>query len=104
MWLLYTYDFVSYLQHEEICKFPSEYFYNNQLETDSLVKEKGTALQSFWPVANVPMAFCHVVGEEEITAIKTALSNEQSKANVKEVRKAVSIVQSLLHGETWSGF
>lgn len=59
------------------------------------MKEKGTDLQSFWPGANVPMAFCHVVGEEEITVIKTALSNEQSKANVKEVRKAVSIVQSL---------
>lgn len=56
------------------------------------MKRKGTALKSFWPVAKVPMAFCHVVGEEEITAIKTALSNEQSKANVKEVEKVVSIV------------
>lgn len=87
---------MSYLQHEEICKFPSEYFYENQLETDLSVKRQGTALQSFWPVENVPMAFCHVVGEEKITVIKTALSNEHSKANVKEVEKAVSIVQSLL--------
>ena len=55
-------------------------------------------LQSFWPALgsgkNVPMAFCHVEGEEESSSIKTAHSNEQSKANMKEVRKVVSLMLS----------
>lgn len=87
---------LQYRMHEEICKFPSEHFYNNQLETDASVKNQGTHLQSFWPVENVPMAFCHVMGEEEVTPIKTALSNEQSKANVKEVKKAVNVAKRLI--------
>ncbi|XP_022797848.1 helicase with zinc finger domain 2-like [Stylophora pistillata] len=88
---------LQYRMHEEICKFPSEHFYNNQLETDASVKNQGTHLQSFWPVENVPMAFCHVMGEEEVTPIKTALSNEQSKANDKEVRKAVHVANCLVN-------
>ena len=60
-------------------------------------------LPSFWPAQtspsgkNVPMAFCHVEGEEDSSAIKTAQSNEQSKANEKEVRKVVSRKASLGH-------
>ena len=53
-------------------------------------------LQSFWPARakpgqNFPIAFCHVEGEEESSSIKTSHSNEQSKANEKEVRKVVSL-------------
>ena len=55
------------------------------------------SLKSFWPAPaklgqNFPMAFCHVEGEEESSSIKTAHSNEQSKANEKEVRKVVSMM------------
>ena len=55
-----------------------------------------TRLQSFWPAPakpgqNFPIAFCHVEGEEESSSIKTAHSNEQSKANEKEVTKVVSL-------------
>ena len=55
-------------------------------------------LQSFWPAQriqppkNLPIAFCHVEGEEEASAIKTSHSNEQSKANTKEVEKVVSVM------------
>ena len=55
-------------------------------------------LQSFWPaqriqpVKNLPIAFCHVEGEEETSAIKTSHSNEQSKANTKEVEKVVGVM------------
>lgn len=56
-------------------------------------------LKSFWPAPaklgqNFPMAFCHVEGEEESSSIKTAHSNEQSKANEKEVKKVVSLMLS----------
>ena len=55
-------------------------------------------LQSFWPAQriqpakNLPIAFCHVEGEEETSAIKTSHSNEQSKANTKEVEKVVGVM------------
>ena len=52
-------------------------------------------LKSFWPENSSPMAFCHVEGEEEASAIKTSQSNEQSKANMKEVRKVVSTLEVL---------
>ena len=55
-------------------------------------------LQSFWPAQRIqpgtklPIAFCHVEGEEEASAIKTSHSNEQSKANIQEVRKVVGVM------------
>ena len=55
-------------------------------------------LQSFWPAQRIqpgtklPIAFCHVEGEEEASAIKTSHSNEQSKANMQEVRKVVGVM------------
>ena len=55
-------------------------------------------LQSFWPAqriqpgTNLPIAFCHVEGEEEASAIKTSHSNSQSKANMQEVRKVVGVM------------
>ena len=58
-------------------------------------------LQSFWPDQalqpgrTLPIAFCHVEGEEESSAIKTSQSNEQSKANMKEVGKVVGLINNL---------
>lgn len=49
---------------------------------------------SFWPAQvrrqrNLPIVFCHVEGQEESSVISTPESNEESKRNMKEVRKAV---------------
>ena len=49
---------------------------------------------TFWPAQvrrqrNLPIAFCHVEGQEESSVISTSESNEESKRNMKEVRKAV---------------
>ena len=57
-------------------------------------------LQSFWPSHasqsgnTLPIAFCHVEGEEESSSIKTSQSNEQSKSNMKEVSKVVSLINN----------
>ena len=64
------------------------------MKTDESVPTNDPNLQSFWPNPNVPLAFCHVEGDEESTAIKTTHSSEQSKSNQKEVRKVVSSIQS----------
>ena len=92
---------VCFSQQEEICRFPSEYFYEKKLKTDRSVSiaTLDRRLQSFWPAPakpgqSYPMAFCHVEGEEESSSIRTAHSNEQSKANAKEVRKVVSMMLS----------
>ena len=59
---------------------------------------KDPLVQSFWPAQrlqsakDLPLAFCHVEGEEEASAIKTSHSNEQSKANAKEVEKVVGVM------------
>ena len=91
-----TIHYLCFYQQKEICGFPSKYFYGGKLKTDSSVPTLDLRLQSFWPAwksgKNVPMAFCHVQGEEESSSIKTAHSNEQSKANEKEVRKVVSLM------------
>lgn len=49
---------------------------------------------TFWPAQvrrqrNLPIVFCHVEGQEESSVITTSESNEESKRNMKEVRKAV---------------
>ena len=86
-------DFVSF-QQPNICEFPSKYFYDGKLKTASSVPVHDPRLQWFWPAqrtgGNFPIAFCHVEGQEEASAIRTAASNEQSKANMKEVEKVVS--------------
>ena len=59
---------------------------------------KDPFVQPFWPAQrlqpakDLPLAFCHVEGEEETSAIKTSHSNEQSKANTKEVEKVVGVM------------
>ncbi|KAL9956676.1 hypothetical protein ACROYT_G038193 [Oculina patagonica] len=91
---------LQYRMQKEICKFPSKYFYETKLKTDRSVPTWDPRLPSFWPASrlgkNVPMAFCHVEGEEDSSAIKTAKSNEQSKANEKEVKKVVHVARSLV--------
>ena len=68
------------------------------MKTDQTVPNDDPLLQSFWPAQrlqpakNLPIAFCHVEGEENASAIKTSHSNEQSKANMKEVRKVVGVM------------
>ncbi|XP_068761026.1 3'-5' exoribonuclease HELZ2-like [Montipora capricornis] len=85
---------LQYRMHDKICRFPSTYFYGKKLKTDRSVPNS-VPLQSFWPENSCPMAFCHVEGEEEASAIKTSQSNAHSKANMKEVRKVVQVARLL---------
>jgi len=101
--LFYVYNrgnltFINHLsfspQHDGICEFPSRQFYDGKLQTANVVKSRGPSPVSFWPALvrrnrNLPIVFCHVEGQEESVAITTSESNEDSKRNMKEVRKVV---------------
>lgn len=89
---------MSHFQHEAICKFPSNEFYDEKLETDRSVKERvcrETKLR-FWPGpegAECPILFVNVVGEEGQS--ETGRQGEKkvgidSKSNLKEAKKVVS--------------
>ena len=89
--------FISFsYQHNGICEFPSKQFYDGKLQTADVVKSRNPSPVEFWPALvrrqiNLPIVFCHVEGQEESTAITTSESNEESKRNMKEVRKAVRV-------------
>ncbi|KAJ7378349.1 helicase [Desmophyllum pertusum] len=70
-----------------------------QLKT---VKSRDPSPVSFWPALvrrqrNLPIVFCHVEGQEESSAITTSESNEESKRNMKEVRKAVQVAKYIVN-------
>ena len=82
-------------QHKGICEFPSKEFYDAKLLTADVVNLRAPSPVSFWPAQirrnrNLPIVFCHVEGQEESSVITTSESNEESKRNMKEVRKVVS--------------
>ena len=63
--------FMSYSQHEAICEFPSNHFYEGELETAESVKMRsspGENLDGFWPgpqKSRCPIVFCNVIGKED---------------------------------------
>ena len=73
-------------QHEEICRFPSDYFYEGKLETHLSVKRRRcpeTNLE-FWPKGSqMPIMFCDLVGKESQVGL--------SKSNPEEAEKAVRL-------------
>ena len=82
------------MQHEAICDFPSEEFYEGKLITDESVKRRPSngAMEDFWPRGNeFPIMFVDVVGDEEIGNAETSETKvgEDSKCNAKEAKLVV---------------
>lgn len=75
------------LQHKEICAFPSQYFYEDKLESPKEVEIE----REIWPNRGVPMVFINVVdGFEETQVLSSEEGNELSKSNPVEVEEIVS--------------
>jgi len=74
------------LQNDEICKFPSHYFYDGKLKTAKKSKwfSREDHRLTIWPRHQFPMVFCHVEGTEVSQAVSTPEGNEQSKSNEEE--------------------
>ncbi|KAJ8335594.1 hypothetical protein SKAU_G00389360 [Synaphobranchus kaupii] len=82
-----------YRMHEDICKFPSETFYNGSLRTGGKRETSVLLCPSKEPTA---ILFGHVEGQEETLVVSTKEGNENSTTNVEEVEQAVRIASLLI--------
>ena len=74
-------------QHEGICEFPSQQFYNGHLKTKA--KRRASVLLKQAAIVT-PILFGHVAGTEISLVVSTEWGNENSMANVEEAKQAVN--------------
>ena len=83
---------LQYRMHEEIIKFPSQEFYNNEIK-NALSKEsrinKAFNSKFNWPNETIPLLFLHVEGQEII------IKSGQSKQNEEEAEMVALFVEKL---------
>ncbi|XP_070571187.1 3'-5' exoribonuclease HELZ2-like [Ptychodera flava] len=88
-----------YRMHREICAFPNQQFYNNDLRTADIVEKRMGVrhqIDEIWPGGrDFPMVLCDVVGKEVTSSVTTEEGNEQSKKNLEEVKEIVRITKML---------
>ncbi|XP_025971845.2 3'-5' exoribonuclease HELZ2 [Dromaius novaehollandiae] len=89
-WMLDT----QYRMHKDICKFPSQEFYERRLNTCPQLSRKASVLYHKDNMC-CPIIFGHVEGKEQSLMISTEEGNENSKANPEEVEQAVRIAKQL---------
>ncbi|XP_066558927.1 3'-5' exoribonuclease HELZ2 isoform X2 [Amia ocellicauda] len=82
-----------YRMHEDICKFPSMESYNGSLKT--AVERKTSVLQTAFN-KNTQILFTHILGKERSLVVTTEKGNENSKANMEEVKMAVHFADLLI--------
>ncbi len=88
-----------------LCTFPSEEFYNGELQTDPSVAVKHSQvlgrLANFWPSGkNIPMMLCNVVGtegENHTGHRGSAKVGLESKRNSVEAKTIVSNILRCRH-------
>uniref|UniRef100_A0AAY4EVB2 C3H1-type domain-containing protein n=1 Tax=Denticeps clupeoides TaxID=299321 RepID=A0AAY4EVB2_9TELE len=82
-----------YRMHKDICKFPSETFYNGNLKTGCQTKPSVlmTATKSLTHIV-----FGNVEGKETSLVVSTERGNENSKANYEEAQETVRIASQLI--------
>ncbi|XP_072308707.1 3'-5' exoribonuclease HELZ2-like [Eucyclogobius newberryi] len=80
-----------YRMHEDICKFPSEEYYEGKLKTG--VEQPNSVLRVGQKI--MPVVFGHIQGVTVRQVVNTSKGNENSKANREETQKVVDIVQKL---------
>ena len=79
--------------HRELCKFPSETFYNGELQSDQSVDNR-VAPDFPWPDINRPLCFLHVDGKE--------IRRGNSFTNTSEAQAVIQIIKCLVKNAcTW---
>ncbi|NXD13255.1 HELZ2 Helicase, partial [Nothocercus nigrocapillus] len=89
-WMLDT----QYRMHKDICKFPSQEFYERHLKTCPLLFREGSVF-CHRDNKGCPIIFGHVEGKEQSLMVSTEEGNENSKANPEEVEQAVRLAKQL---------
>ena len=75
-------------QHEDICEFPSQQFYNGYLKTGQRPKARPSVLMTA-SQHPTPILFGHVEGKEVGLVVSTERGNENSMANLEEAEQTV---------------
>ena len=87
---------IQYRMHEEIIKFPSKEFYNNEIKNgiskSERTNEKFNAKFN-WPNKNIPLIFIHVEGEEIM------VKSGKSKQNEEEAKIITLLIKKLTNLE-----
>ncbi len=81
---------IQYKMHEEIIKFPHEYFYSGKIENDSSVKTliKANFNSKFnWPNKDIPLLFVHINEEEVVTKFKSKQNAQEAEIVALFVKK-----------------
>nr|XP_046195439.1 helicase with zinc finger domain 2-like [Oncorhynchus gorbuscha] len=81
-----------YRMHEDICKFPSEEYYEGKLKTD--VDRPNSVLQVDGKQTHI--VFGNISGEEVSLVVSTEKGNENSKANMEERDIVVRLAEQLV--------
>ncbi|XP_036099976.1 helicase with zinc finger domain 2 isoform X1 [Molossus molossus] len=83
-----------YRMHEGICSFPSMEFYQERLKTWQGLRRPPSVLGHAGR-ESCPVIFGHVQGHEQSLLVSTDEGNENSKANLEEVKHVVRIAKQL---------
>ncbi|KAJ7332205.1 hypothetical protein JRQ81_014385 [Phrynocephalus forsythii] len=88
-----------YRMHQDICRFPSEAFYNRRLKTcPDLVRRPSVFGHRDRPCCAI--IFGHVEGRERSLMVSTEEGNENSRANLEEAEEVVRIAKQLTLDKT----
>ncbi|XP_028263043.1 helicase with zinc finger domain 2-like isoform X2 [Parambassis ranga] len=83
---------IQYRMHKDICEFPSNEFYEGQLQTG--VQRPNSVLRVDDKV--MPIVFGDVIGQTISLVVSTAKGNENSKANKEERDTVIAIAEKLV--------
>ena len=83
------------MQHEIICKFPSDHFYNKKLRAAESVENRPPVaeLEDFWQAKAHPIIFCDVVKDEReyysLTEDDTGIDDITLEKLKKEIKRVI---------------
>ncbi len=87
---IHIFNAAFFLQHEEICRFPSEAYYLGRLKTKVDERTSVLHIETERMRHSKHILFGDIRDAEISLVVSTARGNENSKANFAEVEKAVS--------------
>lgn len=87
------------MQHEDICEFPSQEFYEGRLKTAEEQPRSILCVDN----RSMPVVFGHIEGKAISLIVNTAKGNENSKANMAERDKVVLYYKTFCYcvDSTW---